>query len=200
LNNPARDRRKGMGLGLAIVKRLANTLGYCIEVSSNVAHGSVFGLQVERTVGAGAETYELSHSVMPRSALKGMLVLVVDDEIDILAAMEAILSSWGCLCILARSTEEAAKYVDSSLRFPDVIVTDHRLENHHNSFDVAASVTPMLPCEIPTIVISGESSRSLEREIVARGWTFMSKPVDAARLYTAISHALETGSKSGTAQ
>jgi two-component system, sensor histidine kinase len=48
LNNPARDRRKGLGLGLAIVKRLADLLGHPVRVCSREGRGSIFSLRVPR--------------------------------------------------------------------------------------------------------------------------------------------------------
>ncbi|HZW19931.1 ATP-binding response regulator [Noviherbaspirillum sp.] len=191
LNNPARDRRKGLGLGLAIVKRLAEAMHHRLQVSSRPGQGSCFGLKVERVPGIAPMGYDITPAASPRTLLRGALVLVVDDEIDILSAMEAILDSWGCLSILARSIEEAEKYVESSLRFPDVVITDHRLENHRTSIDVNKAIAPLLPFEIPMIVISGESSPSLQNDILARGWFFMNKPVNAGRLHMTLSAALE---------
>jgi PAS domain S-box-containing protein len=46
LNNPARDRQKGLGLGLAIVDRGARLLGLRVEVHSTVSKGSMFSIEV----------------------------------------------------------------------------------------------------------------------------------------------------------
>ena len=46
INNPARERSKGLGLGLAIVQRLANLLGHPIDVKSRAGHGSMFSICV----------------------------------------------------------------------------------------------------------------------------------------------------------
>jgi signal transduction histidine kinase len=42
LDNPERDRSKGLGLGLAICQRLAKLLGHHLTVHSRVGHGTVF--------------------------------------------------------------------------------------------------------------------------------------------------------------
>jgi DNA-binding NtrC family response regulator len=139
-----------------------------------------------------AETRE-AYAKAPASALNGALALVVDDEADILAAMEAILNSWGCHCIAARSPGEAARYIDDSPRFPDVIITDHRLANHLTSFDVMAAIAPLLAYEVPVIMISGECSPGLEKEAQDMGYAFISKPVNAPRLHRAIEEALAKG-------
>lgn len=193
LGNPSRDRRKGLGLGLAIVRRLCGILGCGLRVRSKQGKGSVFEIEVERSTSISALEYAAGDGKAPEQDPAGTLVLVVDDEIDILAAMEAILSSWGCYAILARSTDEALKYVDDSLRYPDVLITDHRLGHHKTSFDVVAAVSSVVPYRLPVIVISGESNSSLEREVLERGWTFMNKPVNAPHLRHALLRSLALG-------
>lgn len=50
LNNPERDRSKGLGLALTIAQRMAHLLGHRIEVRSTVGEGSTF--EVEAPLGA----------------------------------------------------------------------------------------------------------------------------------------------------
>src|SRR5262249_6247502 len=49
LDNPERDRRKGLGLGLAIVSRLARLLNYRIGLRSTMGKGSVFSITLPRS-------------------------------------------------------------------------------------------------------------------------------------------------------
>ncbi len=46
LENPERDRSKGLGLGLAIVDRLSRLLGHPVAVRSTVGRGSMFAVSV----------------------------------------------------------------------------------------------------------------------------------------------------------
>ncbi|HTH15351.1 MAG TPA: PAS domain-containing sensor histidine kinase [Magnetospirillum sp.] len=48
LDNPERDRTKGLGLGLAIVARTANLLGHTVGTRSRLGVGSVFSIALER--------------------------------------------------------------------------------------------------------------------------------------------------------
>ena len=52
LDNPARERSKGLGLGLAIVERLADLLGHTVDVRSRPGKGSVFAVEVPLGQGA----------------------------------------------------------------------------------------------------------------------------------------------------
>jgi signal transduction histidine kinase len=56
LNNPERDRARGLGLGLAIVQKGATLLGARVEVKSKIGKGSVFAIvfpSQQEAAGAG---------------------------------------------------------------------------------------------------------------------------------------------------
>ncbi len=59
LDNPARERSRGLGLGLSIVQRLGNLLGHPIRVRSQPGKGSVFAVEV--TLSPGATALKLEH-------------------------------------------------------------------------------------------------------------------------------------------
>ena len=46
LDNPVRDRHKGLGLGLSIAKHIAQLLGHPIKVASSLGEGSTFSIDV----------------------------------------------------------------------------------------------------------------------------------------------------------
>lgn len=180
LDNPSRDRRKGLGLGLAIVQRIGQALGHAVTVRSRPGRGSVFQISLP-LVDAPAQELVAATS-LDNTKLDGLLVLAIDDEIDVLIAMEALLSSWGCYVLLARSLPEALDRLASSERFPDVLLTDHVLGNGVTSTHVVESVRAAVPVELVIAVISGEAEPSLETQAVTQGWGYMTKPVNPARL------------------
>ncbi len=54
VDNPERDRRKGLGLGLATVARLARLLGYRIGVRSRPGRGAIFTVEIPAMAEAGS--------------------------------------------------------------------------------------------------------------------------------------------------
>jgi len=180
LDNPSHDRRRGLGLGLAIVRRLSATLDHPVTVHSRPGRGSVFTIAVPVAPAPAHAPGEAD--TVGTEAMRGLLVLVVDDEIDILVATEALLSSWGCHALLARGVEEALRRVDDSERYPDLLITDHRVADQGTGFDVIDAVRRAMPMPIPVVMLSGDASPELERRSREAGLHYLSKPVDARRL------------------
>ncbi len=181
LGNSSRDRRHGLGLGLAIVRRLSDGLNCPVAVRSRPKRGTVF----EISVPLSAEPAPVEQPTDPDfdpAILQGMLVLVVDDELDILIGMEALLVSWGCFVILARSVAEARRHLDQAERFPDLLITDHRLGENTGSADVVAAVTELVPVPVPVIVVSGDATAHLQDLSARHGWALLPKPVNPERL------------------
>jgi len=180
VGGPARDRRQGLGLGLAIVRRLGGLLGCPVAVRSRPGRGSVFELSLPAA--SPAARVPASAQAADADALQGMLILVVDDELDILIGMEALLASWGCFVIVARSVDEARAHLIEAERFPDAVVTDHRLAGDSTSADVAGVVSELVPIRVPVVVLSADAGTSLDRMARERGWSLLSKPVSPQRL------------------
>lgn len=183
LGNSARDRRLGLGLGLSIVKRLGDVLDCPVSVRSRPGRGSVFEISVQLSADP-AGVVSAARDDADTERLRGMLVLVVDDELDILIGMEALLVSWGCFVIVARSIDEARVHLDRTERFPDLIITDHRLTGGQTSEDVADAVRELVPVPVPIVVVSGDAGGALEEVARRHGWALLSKPVNPERLKT----------------
>ena len=75
IGNPERDRGKGLGLGLAIAQRLAAILGSRIEIASVEGRGSRFSFALP-----GAEPAEPAKAVAAPDLMRGLRVLLVDDD------------------------------------------------------------------------------------------------------------------------
>ncbi len=180
LQNPERDRSKGLGLGLAIVRRLCALLGHDIAVQSRPGRGSVFRVRVPRGQAGdgGAPRFAAPPEVL---ALQGLRVLVIDDESAILEAMGALLTAWGCEVWLAESAEAAvAQLADGPA--PAVILADLRLRGGRTGIEAITALRGHYGEEIPALLLSGDTAP--ERLQLAReaGLPMLHKPVKPARL------------------
>lgn len=88
VSNPDRDRAKGLGLGLAIVRRLAALLDHPLTLRSAPDRGSVFGVSMPRA--EAAESPAPGETVL--ASLRTGLILAIDDETTVRAAMTQLLT------------------------------------------------------------------------------------------------------------
>ena len=95
INNPARERSKGLGLGLAIVERLANLLGHSIDVKSRPGHGSMFSISVPIESSAPVALGSIPGKLTVEPAQGNGSILVIEDDPTIRELLEMLLRDAG---------------------------------------------------------------------------------------------------------
>jgi len=190
LGNPQRDRRQGLGLGLAIVKRLAHLLNHPIGLSSTFGRGSCFWVEVPLVDGPATEERPTGHepNSRPVDQLSGARVLVLDDEAAILESMRTILENWGCDVVLAATVDEAVSVAGSKAL--DLLIVDYRLAGETTGLDAVSRVRRSADTEIPALVITGDTAPERLREARKSGYPLLHKPVQPARLRSAMQHVM----------
>ncbi|RBA25235.1 signal transduction histidine kinase [Herminiimonas fonticola] len=179
IGNVARRREHGLGLGLAIVKRTADLLGVRVLMHSVPQRGSVFSVCLP-IVGASAKP---ANAVLNVTSMAGSkTVLVVDDDVDVLDSMRALLSAWGHQVIAAGGLDEALMlaqhHVKNGPAF-DMILSDFRLAENTSGIDVVRAVRQVCGSEIPAVIITGDTSTESINQIVASRLKILHKPLDA---------------------
>ncbi len=189
LENPERDRTKGLGLGLAIVRRLVSLLGCRLELRSRLGRGSVFVLDVPLSEALPA-TVEPLPPVKRSYSLSGTRIVVIDDEGAIRESMQVLLSQWGCEVLTAGSGAEAAKLIEQGA-MPELIVADYRLRENATGTQAIELMHRCAGRDIPAILITGDTGPDRLREAQASGYRLLHKPVSPARLRSAIHAAIK---------
>ena len=182
IDNPERDRAKGLGLGLAVVRRLARLLGHEIEVRSVSGRGSTFAVEVPLV--AAAETAPQGAPARP-SADADAVVLVVDDEELVRLGLQAMLEGWGYRVLAAGSRDEALGLLDADR--PDLILADYRLRDGETGLEVIRAVHARLRVRIPAAIVTGDTAPERLAEARAGGYLLLHKPVAAVELRKAVS-------------
>lgn len=156
LDNPARDRAKGLGLGLAIVNRIAKLLDHKIEVSSQKGVGSIFSVLVP----LARESQEVASSKTSKKqidhAMDKISILLVDDDPAVLDSMKLLLGLSGFEVDTANTPDQALVLIDTGHR-PDVMISDYRLPNM-NGIDLIKKVRSDADPNLPVVLMSGDTS------------------------------------------
>jgi len=184
IGNPSRDRRKGLGLGLAIARHIARLLDITIDVRSEPGQGSTFSIAVERGTAATADAP--TGEVAAGKAARGRqpAVLLVDDDPAIIQAGTLLLRSAGLEVRSAASYEEALACVSEGLQ-PDLVLCDYRLVGN-NGVEVIRGIRRDLGKDVPSIILTGDTSRQAITEANLPDCVIAHKPIDPDRLLSLV--------------
>lgn len=188
INNPERDRSKGLGLGLAIVKRLTNLLSLKLTVENTEAKGTKF--TVAFPIGNTEEvSREIIETKLVLNNFDGMHVLVIDDEKHILEGMNVILSKWDFNVSLTESIDAAIDVVKKG-GLPDIILSDLRLRDNTTGIEAIQKIRTLVGDNIPGLLVSGDTDPEKIKEAQAAGIILLHKPIKPALLKSAINNLL----------
>lgn len=186
LNNPERDRTRGLGLGLATVRRIAQLLDHPIRVQSRVGKGSRFSIEVPIADPSRIPTASATIEHKIPNLLGGKFILVIDDETSVRLGMQSLLESWGCKCLTAMNAEEALAGLNG--KTPDFIIADLRLRGDDTGIDAIKTLRAQLGESVPAVLVSGDTATEQLRKVSAAGLTLMHKPLKAVRLRAMLNH------------
>jgi len=170
---------RGLGLGLSICQRISRLLGHALDARSVVGRGSMFSIVVPRGAAlaerpVGAPRVEIGQS------LHGLTVLCVDNDRDILAGMEALLSRWQVGTVLATTVDTALEQV--LLSPPDVLLVDYHLHDRLDGLDTLEALCATAGRQIPGALLTADGSDALKQAARLRGYRVLTKPVKPASL------------------
>lgn len=188
IENPERDRIKGLGLGLAIVKRLAALLDCPLTLASSPGQGTALTLSVPLSDGTWAPEPD-SPETTP-TPLAGRLVLVIDDELAIQEAMRSLLGAWGHEVIVAGSGAQMLERIADCKARPDLIICDYRLRGSENGIAVVQRLQAEFNYDIPAMLITGDTGPDRLKEAQDSGFLLLHKPVPRGKLRAAIGNLM----------
>ena len=192
LDNPARERVRGLGLGLSIVQRLADLLGHEIHVRSRPGKGSVFSIEVPC---AGAESGEAPRTgpQQPMARVgEGKSILIVEDDPAIREMLQLLFEMDGFRVAVAADGKSALELVGRGTVRPKIIIADYNLPNGPSGLDVAARLRETLGSTLPVLIVTGDISTDTLRAIARARCVQLNKPIKADELTRLVRSQLAT--------
>jgi len=182
----------GQGLGLAIVQRLVRLLQLRVALHSRPGRGSVFfveGLAPAGVAPLAVAAARLQMRLQMRR-LAGLLVAVLEDDVDVRDATRRLLQLWDCRVVDAANATDLLQRLPQPQDAPHALVADLRLadgqKGGQNGGKSGADEVRRLQAAwgraVPVLWISGETTPDGLRAALPAGAVVLIKPVSPARL------------------
>jgi signal transduction histidine kinase/CheY-like chemotaxis protein len=164
-------RHGGLGLGLAIARQLIDLQGGALSVTSaGEGQGAAFTLRMPLASGsAPASAVAVPAPGLPLTALalQGLTVLVIDDALDSLELVQAVLAPSQARILTATGAQEALHLI--ALHRPDLIISDIGMPVI-DGFDFIRKVRALpdrLIASVPVIALTAFSRKEDEQKVLA---------------------------------
>ncbi len=191
LDNPERDRAKGLGLGLAICRRLAELLAVPIGVRSRPQRGSVFWIRLPLAEPAAIGGEAAGGTFAPPADEPGRIaatVLVIDGDALVRAGMDRAITGWGGRVMLAADRDEALRCCRAA-GVPDMVICNVDLPGKVSGIDLARELQRELDPAgtwLRVLLVSADWSDAMQAAARAAGFPLLRKPLAPARLRAAL--------------
>lgn len=187
------SNKEGFGLGLAIVRRLADLLEHEIDVQSSPGKGSCFSVRlptIENNI-AVQSTEELQDS--EGSGVASGLIVLIEDDVNVANAWGLLLEAEGYEVATGASVAEASALIKHLAESPALIISDFHLLDGSTGVEAVDEIRAHFEANIPSFIVSGDTSKIVKDARLLENCTVMSKPVNTKRMLAAARVATLTG-------
>jgi PAS domain S-box-containing protein len=194
----------GLGLGLSIVRQLVEAHGGAVHAeSAGLGHGSTFTVELPvaagsfptivkpssgtSEVGVDAQVSSTSVAAAASTPLKGMSILLIDDDLDALEMLVVFLRQNGGQITAVASVAEAYRALQH-LR-PDVIVSDIGMpdEDGYEFIRKVRSLSVEQGGQTPAIALTAYAGENDQAEAFRAGYQrYLAKPTEPGELMETI--------------
>ncbi len=188
----------GLGLGLAIAKQIVELHGGSIAAQSlGEDQGATFTVEIPLALQLSElPTVKVSSDLT--SDLKGLHILMVDDEQDSRELVAFVLEEAGAMITSVASADEALKAIE---RFtPDLVVSDIGMPET-DGYSLIQQIRAQLPAsQVPAVALTAYAGELDRAAAIASGFQqHIPKPVNPEQLVSAVSLLCKKAAHSKTA-
>lgn len=185
----ASRRHGGLGLGLALVRQIAELHGGSVSAESGgVSRGSKFTLRLPLATGT-VDAPEAGHAGNARVTLRGVAILLVDDNEDGRDMLSTALRDYGARVTAVATAREALEQLLTDGFIPDVLISDVGMPDTdgYELIRRVRSSTNARTRQIPAIAVTAYANpEDRIRAVVAGYQAHLPKPVDPTLVATSV--------------
>ncbi|MFT2112088.1 PAS-domain containing protein [Marinomonas sp. 2405UD68-3] len=189
LDSASEGSSKGMGLGLFITQSLADLLNHPLHLQSELGEGCKFTLTLE-----GIKPYPTEDETIENTqfnmGFKGITVLCIDNDKNVLNGMVELLTMWECNVLSAFTPEAALDLAKQNSDDLNIILADYQLDNNMKGLQLICDVQTCLQQQLPAILITASDEHGLQEKCEELNVGFMRKSVKPAALRALMSSKL----------
>ncbi|HOX77709.1 MAG TPA: ATP-binding protein [Bacteroidales bacterium] len=183
----ALGKSEGSGLGLNITSKLVELMDGKLEVTSTPGKGSTFRVEIPFGLATGSSEPAPSGYLPDPARLKGMNILVADDDTYNRSLLLMILDKYHCRVIECSNGQEAIQAAHDN--DPDLVILDMRMPGKSGP-DAAIEMNRIFAGRgktVPIIALSAAITEEDRERLKPAGIThWMAKPFEEQRLISAI--------------
>jgi CheY-like chemotaxis protein len=186
-----RSGGSGFGLGLAIVRRMAEALDHELLLETRLGRGSRFTILAPYA--APPSRNEPKEMAAPRDepSLLARPMIVVDNDLGVLEAMQTLLARWGADVRLARDVDDVNEILSDTNFRPAIILADYHLDRGVLGIEAISRIRESVAPDLPAILISADRTGTTTEAAKRHNCELLHKPVRPAELRALMQHLLK---------
>lgn len=122
---------------------------------------------------------------LPLDDVRGLRILVIEDDVHSAQALRGLLDSWGCVVAVVEGLQGALTLVHGGFA-PDLVLSDFRLRAGESGMQTLQRLRTTLGRPLPACLMSGDTDPELIQSCRDAGLPLLHKPVRPAKLRTLI--------------
>ncbi|HEX3718906.1 MAG TPA: response regulator [Verrucomicrobiae bacterium] len=180
---------KGTGLGLSTVAGIVRQHGGCIDIKTELGHGTEFRIYF-RALESTTDDHEISDEEVQLPTGHGELILVIEDEEAVRELTKTTLETYNYRVVTAQDGEQGITRFKEHSREIRVLVTDTDMP-YLDGMGAVHAIKQMRP-DIPVIIASGSKYDTEQVLRIKREHCFnLGKPFSADQLLLAVGMAIQ---------
>ena len=150
----------------------------------------MFAVEVPYGIANGLNAMDLAPALHKNYGLGNATVIFIENDLDNLEAMAALLQRWSCHVIGAHDGVEASRMMAEQQVTPDLIIADYHLDDNRTGINAISEVRRHCRAPVPGIIVTADHTSAVRLEVKDAGFELLQKPVKPAELRSLMSHLL----------